>query len=391
MRRRSLFVFAMLAVVAAGLLGCAHAIGPNLPTPGAPKYDFRQPPCAPAPAPGDLTPDDRVVVRYLGAGGLYVGWRGAALLTGPFFSNPGLWRTGLGKIRMRQAAIRQGLAGIPRERVGAILAGHSHYDHIGDLPVVAGSYLPQARLYLNQSGVNALAPYPDLLRRTTRLEGLEDQAGLLSDAAGRPLPFRVRAVRSGHAPHAGPITLWSGTTEVCREPWETRRNGSLKAGQPYALVIDLLASAQEGAAVEFRIYYQDAAAMEPLGIPPKTAASAGGAPEPPYDLAVVCMASAHLVEPYPEQLLHGIRPRHVLIGHYENFFRPWGPGHGFVPLLTRGRANRFLQRVSASLGAPTAGPVGAVCGPSCEQWTMPLVGEWLQFRPSNANGRYGEE
>ncbi len=318
-------------------------------------------------------------MRYLGAGGLYVGWRGEAVLTGPFFSNPGVLRVGLGTMRIDEAAIRDGLAALPLARVGAILAGHSHYDHVGDLPVVAG-LAPRAALAVNRSGVKALAAYPELAGRVRELEGIAGLATQLVDAEGRALPFRLLALPSHHAPHVFRFKLWTGETESSARPWTERRYGALKEGQTFAFVLDLLGPEEEGSPVRFRIYVQDAAAAEPLGWPPVP-----GGDDPPFDLAVVCVASAHWVEPYPQGLLARTKPGHVLAIHAENFFRPWGPKRGFVPLLSRGQVERFLRRADETLavaGVAGSPPVGEVCGPSSARWTMPLTGEWLVFRPS---------
>lgn len=370
----------VLGGAAALALGGGRSIGPGLAANHPDGFDFLEPGCDPAPRPPDPAPADAVVVRYLGAAGLWVEWRGQAILLGPFFSNPGLVESGVRPMRWRRGAIRKGLEGMPMERVGAILAGHSHYDHIGDLPVVAGRLAPWTRVYVNRSGANAFEPYPRLRERTEVLDDLEGKWVRLEDARRRPLPFRLRALSSGHAPHFDGVTLWKHTTKSSSTPWSERRYGALGAGRPYAFVIDLLdpgaVGAEDEAAVRYRIHYQDAASAAPDGIPP------GELLGRPYDLAVVCMASAHLVKPYPKDLVRAIRPRHVLVTHYDDFFRPWEQRRGFVVLLTRRRAEAFLRRLEEALpeGA-TAPPEAAadLCGPAAPGWTMPLVGEWVVF------------
>ena len=381
---RGMWVVAGLLVLggaAALALGGGHSLGPGLASNHPDGFDFLEPGCEPAPRPPDPPPADAVAVRYLGAAGLYVEWRGQAILLGPFFSNPGILESGLRRMRLRQGAIDQGLEGVPLARVGAILAAHSHYDHIGDLPVVADRLAPWTRVYVNRSGANAFEPYPSLRDRTEVLDELEGKWVRLEDGSGRPLPFRLRALRSSHAPHFDHVTLWRHTTKASSKPWTERRWGTLGAGQPYAFVIDLLDPGAEGAeddaAVRYRIHYQDAASAAPDGIPPRELL------ERPYDLAVVCMASAHLVKPYPVDLVRAIRPRHVLVTHYDDFFRPWEERRGFVFFLTRRRAEAFLRRLQAALAeGGTAPPEAAAetCGPSAPGWTMPLVGEWIAFR-----------
>lgn len=380
-------------------LGCGHALGPGVAPSHPEGFDFRSPPCAPAPRPaqagvpwGDRragpgegsgeAAGEAVVVRYLGAGGLYVGWRGEGLLVGPFFSNPDLLEVAFGRIRWRRGAIARGLRGVSAGRVGAILAGHSHYDHLGDVPFIARRFARRAGLYLNRSGRNSLEPFPGLKDRTTVLEEHVGAWILLEDATGRALPFRLRAVPSNHAPHFGPVTLWTGDAGAGETTWSRRRYGALRAGQPFALVLDLLASAEPGAPVRFRILVHDSAADASRpddGVPPPDLDAV------PYDLAMLCAASAHLVKPYPQALLEAIRPAHVLVTHHEDFFTSRQRPRGFVPLLTAGRARAFLDRVEEVLrsgGQPLRGPARETCGPSAPGWTMPLPGEWMVFGPS---------
>jgi hypothetical protein len=384
----------LLAAMVIALAACSgHAVSPSVPFTGAPRYDFckhRERPEAPGPdLRGDLDglEEDAVMIRYLGAGGLYVGWRGAAVMTGPFFSNPGALRVALGHLRPRRAAIARGLAGVPVDRVGAILVGHSHYDHLGDLPVVASEWTPGAAVFVNRSGERSLASYPALAARVTTLEEIAGRWTRLHDAGGRALPFRVLAVPSDHAPHVRGILVMDGESEVHDGPWETRGYWALRTGRTYAFVLDLLDGEQGGGEgrVRFRILLQDAASPAPAdSLPP----AADGAPG--YDLAVLCMPSADLVPPYPREVLGRTAPRHALVTHYEDFFAPWGRSCRFAPLLTERKANAFLEATDDALGAapgPGGGaggrPVNRILGPAGERWTMPRVGEWLVFRPGS--------
>lgn len=381
------FAASLLALVL--LAGCTHVIEPGIAfEPGSGRYDFCEPQrCSGSRVAADPEAGDQVTIRYLGAGGLFVGWRGEAVLIGPFFSNPGRLRVLAGDIRWRADDVRRALAPHSGVEVGAILAGHSHYDHIGDLPVIAEEHAERARLFLNRSGVAALKPYPDLVARTRELEAIENRWTRLEDAKGTLLPFRLLALPSDHAPHAAGLLVMDGETRPLGREWPKTRYWKLKTGRTYAFILDLLDDS--GAAggeppVRFRILYQDAASTGLAAALP--GALAGG---PPVDLAVLCMPSAHLVPPYPERVLRESKPAHALIIHYEDFFRPWGRSAPFAPFLTRARAESFLKRADGVLqSVPPARPVvpkagvpgpGTLCGPHTERWTMPLVGEWLVF------------
>lgn len=367
---------AAVLALALACAGCGHVIrGQFAPNHTGPRYDFRRPGCQPGPRPEEPGGDD-VLVRYLGASGLYLEWRGTSLLMGPFFSNRGFLTVHFGRLRTDAAAVQRGLHGMQLAEVRAILVGHAHYDHLGDVPDVARDYSPHARIYVNQSGFNALQGFPDLQGRIVSLEGPEREDWIrLTDGDGRRLPIRFRAVASEHAPQLWRFHWGAGEIpEAWEGDWGSRRTRALRGGKAFAFVIDLL-EGDPAETVRFRIYYQDAAAPAGIGHPAFETPDAH-----PYDLAVLCMPSFRFVESHPESILGRLQPKHVLVTHYEDFFRrPDKPLRFVFPMPNRW-ANEFLTRVDSTLSGPFAGPESFVCGPSSRVSTMPLPGEWLQFR-----------
>ncbi len=371
MTKRFLTAVLLLAASLAGV-GCGHVIrGEHVPNHFGRDFDFRNPGCKAAPRPA-ARPDD-VLVRYLGAGGLYLEWRGVSLLTSPFFSNPGRFRAPFGRLAANQVRIDGGLKGMDLKDVRAILVGHSHYDHLADVPRVAETFCPKARVYVNRSGANVLAGLAPLRGRIDCLEDKAQQGWIrLRDETGRDLPVRFRAVETVHAPLFWHLPWSPGEVKKAWDKgWDGHRFRQLRVGKPFAFVIDLL---DPDDTVRFRIYYQDAASPESKGYPE----IGDGVP---YDLAVLCMASFRYVKNHPGGILGNLQPRHVLVIHYEDFFRDPAKPVRFVPLLTDHLADEFLDRVQTSLaGIETAGPVDPVCGPSSAAATMPLPGEWVRFK-----------
>ncbi len=374
MRARPFLALLVLSLLTAG---CGHVIRAEFaPNHAGRDVDFRRLPCVPAGRPTETGPDD-VLIRYFGAAGLYVEWHGTAILTGPFFSNPGVLKAQFGRLVSDPVRIERGLWGMDLGNVRAILVGHSHYDHLGDVPAVA-ERAPKAGVYVNQTGANALAGIAGLKGRVDSVEGpLGGDWITLADEQKRALPIRFRPVKSEHAPLL-PHYRWH--QKEIREPWQTgwdgRRFSELQSGQTFAFVIDLL---DEQGQVRFRLYYQDSAAGEGFGVPDFLEPD-----EPGVDLAVLCMASFRYVENDPASILEALHPRHVLATHYEDFFRDPQKPVRFVPLLTNRAANEFLGRVrSAQHGVKEEAkerPIDPVCGPSNRDATMPLPGEWLRFR-----------
>jgi hypothetical protein len=276
---------------------------------------------------------------------------------------------------MDDAAIERGIAGLPLSDVEAIFAGHSHYDHIGDFPAILAK-APHAHVYVNRSGVHALAPYA-----AGRSTALEDHAGewvWLTGPGGERRPVRFFAVPSEHAPQIDHI-LWAkgSLKEDWREPWTSRRLHELRAGQTFALVIDLMSSDLQS--VRYRFYYQDAANRQGIGEPPAFP------DHHPYDLAVLCIASYDKAPGQPAAILNVLKPRHVLVTHYDDFMRKQDRPVRFVTLLTDGKVESYLRTICRELGCATpsgAGPKNRVCGPSGPRWTVPLPGEWMRFSVS---------
>ncbi|MDY7092698.1 MAG: hypothetical protein SX243_06970 [Acidobacteriota bacterium] len=391
-----------LAFLALGfaLLGsaCAHRIGPELaPGYGGQAFDFSAPPCSPSPrcssSPEPEPPecsggasrragvpvDLQVDLQYLGTAGLYLEWQGHGVLFGPFFSRPSPLRVALGKMRPDPGAVKRGLAEVPMEKVGAILVGHAHYDHLLDIPLVAEEHAPGAQIYASGTARKLLFPYSTVYRRTVALDRRLGTWVRLRDAKGRALPVRVMPLATTHAPQSRFFRWAEGEARApLHRPWEELRHWKLRQGQPLAFLVELLEGESEE--VRFRLYYQDSASHQGTGLPPKVPGVGG------VDLAVLCIASHHLARGFPEYLLEELEPRHVLVAHQEDFSRSAAKPTRFVPLLTRRRAESFLRQVSEAEppAAGWQGPEGSVCGPSNETYSMALPGGWLRFRGHGA-------
>ena len=91
--------------------------------------------------------------------------------------------------------------GISLDRVQAVLVGHSHYDHLADVPVVLLEHARTASVLVNRSGANMLSAFPSLGQSVVALEPLDGRWLRLSDRRSVPLPVRVLPLRSGHADH----------------------------------------------------------------------------------------------------------------------------------------------------------------------------------------------
>lgn len=362
--------------------------------------------------------DGQLLIRYLRAGGVYFEWQGEALLTAPFASNyPLVSNRKLTRYRARdqqrrrgdpfrtlfdqriapkQAAIDFVLGDQLRlERVYALLVGHSHYDHLGDVPDLMTRRLPRATLYANQSAKYMLAGEPRLAGRVVALS--EHSGWLAAGPPGAPSSIRFRPILSGHAPNVHVLgQTYSWATGKVDRPWSTPLAGhtldALKVGETYAFLIDFLDPADPSRSV-LRVHYQDAASTPPQGYPERALLA-----ERAVDLEVVTMPGRETLpatrDRYPEGVLRYDHARHALVIHYESFFHPVLEGSEPAPVrlldtLGGGSAEEFLDSVAESVEASPCGPPLAAEGLRAEAFTVPLPGAWLVFDTvlSNPNCR----
>jgi len=313
----------------------------------------------------DLAPPgaEALDLVYLGTGGWIMTYRNARILTAPLFSNPSLFRAGLGPIASDTVEVDRQMARWDVSDARAILVGHAHYDHLMDVPRVALRHAPRARILGSRTVANTLGTWSGVASRVDRIDdGAGDQR-----TVGRwhyyGETIRVMALRSKHAPHYDGYTLYQGDraepmTEAPR--WASE----WLDGETYAYLIDFLRAPDD---VAFRIYYQDAVAPPPAGFAPDALIA-----ERPVDVAIFVPATFDQVDWHPEALIENLRPRRVILGHWEDFFIPVDrPTHS----LTLTDLDHFEGRMERVFDGP---------------WWRPDL--WTEFRfpadgPDDLSGR----
>lgn len=291
-------------------------------------------------------------IQYLGSGGFLIARGADAIATGPFFSNPSVWRTGLAPLSSDADLVAKFMP--TGTQLDAILVGHGHYDHLMDVPNVvarlravalADEVSPKnSTIYASRSAIHSVASIrPPLATQSLRDFGWKP---------GSPMRWiqipgtriHLLAIESEHAPHFLGMTFMGGRYSEDQESLP-RRNGDWLEGQTYSFLIELR---DERGHPEFRIHFQDSASSAGVGMPPAELDSDSRIA--PYTILLPTVASWSQVEGYPEALLDRLNPDYAILGHWEDFFRPLTRDPDRLKTVRLTNVKRFLEEVEHSLG-----------------------------------------
>ncbi len=295
---------------------------------------------------------DSLDIVAMGVDGfLIIPWRDSTqlVMTPPSYTNPtltwilyGNWLFGS---HPNSARIERRLRDLPTagtdrlSRVRAVLVGHGHYDHAMDLPYLA-RYLPNATVFGSSTVTNMLNPVREFRGQLVAIDSL---AGHGADAPGQSFlvggMIRIRPIVWAHAPNFGNHVIARGefTTPAASLP---RGVFGWKLGRVYAYTIDILAG---DGTIGARIFVHDAGA--PADVVRRATEVIATLPRARNTTAIVTAANYDQSPLYPALLLERLAPDHVLLGHWEDFFRSPEKPERVVPGIRGTSLIQIVQRV----------------------------------------------
>lgn len=303
------------------LHGCAGKIDPQL----LDKFHSNHAPSEPI---GELQ-NPGVEVHYLGVSGYLIDYEGYQLLLGPSFTNPGygglLWSLFTGSLADDPELIEQYYPqkgkdnpSNPKANVEAILVGHSHYDHLLDVPYIMKHYTKTAHAYGSLTMQSLLQSKGIPLQRTHALnDKASDHQNHNADNWQYVSDRRIRflALKSDHAPLVAETMFAPGRYDG--KPLDSDINFlEWKLGQPFAFLIDFLDEQQN---IVFRIHYVDTSSKAKNGFVPQQVLD-----EKRVDLAILCLAAFDHGGAYPTPIVTHLNPKNMIAGHWEHFFSNQG-------------------------------------------------------------------
>lgn len=308
---------------------------------------------------------DSVDIIALGVDGyLVVPWRDTTTLvmTPPSITNPSLarmalvdWWWGTHANPTRVTARLTSLPGADRarlSRVAAVLVGHGHYDHAMDIPALL-PLLPNASVFGSTTVANLLAPAfgnvdASSPAATPQLRDIMPSVGREAAHPGESLPLgqllRVRPIAWAHAPNVARLTFASGEQRTPRRTLPRTTHGWMM-GEPLAWAIDVLGAKGD---VALRLFHHDAGA--PREVVLRAIDVLATMPPARRTVAIMTAANFDKASGYPQVMLATFQPDHLLLGHWEDFFRaPERPlrivrgirGRELVPIVEQFQQQRW--------------------------------------------------
>ncbi len=267
-----------------------------------------------------------VRITWLGTAGFAVEHDGRVLLIDPYVTRASLARCVGAPLRSDPSAVRRFAP-----KADAIVAGHTHFDHVLDVPAIASA--TGATVYGSRSCAHLC-----------RASGVPEGQVVDVESRSRREPFRVevgpfdlRFVPSVHSPLLlGRIPLPGDISDCDEVPL---RVSKYRCGAVFA--VDVRVAGR-------RIYHLGSADL------------LDALPERDADLLLMCVAGWRTTERFCARALGAIRPGAVLFSHWDDFFSPMDAGARLLPAMRMPRLVDSLLAVDPSLRVGTVPLLGGL-------------------------------
>lgn len=255
--------------------------------------------------------DKELKITYFSTACLLIEYQNFSILTDPFISNHG-WKDLLFN-GMDKSYAQEHDEKIPdMSNVKLVIAGHSHYDHIADIPYFSNKINKDALIMGNQSMLNIFANQ-GIKQQMLSIESLAGDYITMGEWIYLPdSNIRIMPFKSQHMAHIGKIHFGSGGVEEPLEKLPSNFN-NWREGQNLTFIIDLLSNDT----ILKRIYMQSSPHPSPVGLPPREILT-----EKSIDLAILGTVKINILESYLFNYIEYLNPNEVFLCHWDNFFEP---------------------------------------------------------------------
>lgn len=265
-------------------------------------------------------------MQWLGTAGFRIEFEKHVVLIDPYLTRASLAQCILGPVRSDTSAIARILP-----RADAILVGHTHFDHVLDVPDIArmtgatvyGSW-SAARLCLAQG----VAP--------ERVHIVESGAGSAPNVV-QSGPMRIRFLRSAHSGLIAGRAPFPGELEPSKgEPMRVER---YRCGSVFTIEIEVGGR---------RLVHMGSARL------------VDDTPTGETDLLMLCTAGWRTSREFPERVVRAYAPRAVVLSHWDDFTRPIDQRARVLPAMGVGTLARRVEQQASHPRVGTTELLGAV-------------------------------
>lgn len=291
--------------------------------------------------------ENALKIQYLGCNNLLIKYGKTQILFDPFFSNNRGLKTTIGKIKFKPEYFNKGSYFVNRngtsfKDINSIFISHSHYDHVLDLVYLLDkdSLNKNIKIYGDESTKTVLKNF---IAKATFLNA--DSFVLKNNVLQKWIyisaEMRVLIIPSSHAPHIGKLHFMRGNCDTNYFNSFTNSSQKIKAnqfkeGHTYAYVLDIL----NKDSIAFRVLIKGAGCEVNNGLISEEILKEHG-----IDLAILQIASANFTTCYPQKILTQVKPKQVLITHWEDFFKPYSPSK--IKTIKATNFHYFFKKVKA--------------------------------------------
>jgi L-ascorbate metabolism protein UlaG (beta-lactamase superfamily) len=252
-----------------------------------------------------------VSVRWLGTAGFELECEGTHVLVDPYLTRASLFQCATSRLVPDAAEIARVV-----RRADAVVAGHTHFDHVLDVPAIAKQ--TGARVFGSRS-----------CAELCRASGVAEQKIVDVESSMRREPFRVeigpfdiRFIPSVHSPLAAGRVPFPGEISDCDAV--PLRVHEYRCGAVFA--VDFRVAGR-------RIYHLGSANLID-----------GATPRGPIDLALVCVAGWQTAPRFIERVTGQLDFGAVWLSHWDAFWTPLEHGSRLLPAMSVPRLVDGLAR-----------------------------------------------
>jgi L-ascorbate metabolism protein UlaG (beta-lactamase superfamily) len=262
-----------------------------------------------------------VGLRWLGTAGFEISYDGWVVLLDPYLTRAPLRTCVTTPLSPDLRAIRHHISG-----ADAIVCGHTHFDHVLDVPAIAR--FTGAKVFGSRSASTLCraAGLPD-----DRIVDVQSSTGR-QETRAEVGPFSLRFVPSAHSPFMAGRVPFPGDIVDCDQV--PARMHDYKCGAVFGVIIE----------VAGRSFFHAGSANVTDDVVPSLRE---------VDVLLLCVAGWPSTPNLPGRILRHTNPGAVVLSHWDNFFLPLSGGAKALPAMQMPRLVDALVAHDSSLAIGT--------------------------------------